>query len=367
MGHRVLLLAGSLGFGGAERQLMHHAAGLAGVGCEVLVASATRGEHWEIALRTMGIDVAHIDAEARPARMLAIGHLARRYRPDVVQAAQAFMNLYAVGAARWSGARSVGALRSSPAETVRSLGRLGGLSLRAPDLLVGNARCHVRDAVDRYGVDAGSAAYLPNAIDPEKFAPINRGEQQGHPVQVLFAGRLGNEKRPLVFVESVRRVVENSGTREGLHFRIVGDGPDRFQVAAEIEAAGLQGVCEMAGNQTDMPAEFHNTDILVLTSCFEGTPNVVLEGMACGVAVVATAVGGVPDVMRHEVEGLQVPVDDPEATAGAIQRLIDDAPLRHTLGKAGARRVALEHAPAAVISELRRLHEGVIAGNPCAA
>jgi len=367
MGHRVLFLAGSLGFGGAERQLVHHASGLAGVGCEVLVASTTRGERWETALRDLGVDVTHIDVEARPARMVAISRLARRFGPEVVQAAQAFMNLYAVGAARSSGAHAIGALRSSTTETIASLGRLGGLSLRAPDLLIGNARCHVRDAVEHHGVKPSSAAYLPNALDLGRFTPIDRSDRAGLSPRLLFAGRLVDQKLPLVFIDALRQVVQRSEVGPQLRCRIVGDGPDRAKVVAAIEAAGLQDICDVAGNQTNMPAEFHDADILVLTSSFEGTPNVVLEALACGLAVIATAVGGVPDVMSDGIEGVLVAVDDPDATARAMQRLIEDPGLRLALGQAGATKVARDHAPGAVTAELRRLHEQLIQGDPCAA
>jgi glycosyltransferase involved in cell wall biosynthesis len=83
------------------------------------------------------------------------------------------------------------------------------------------------------------------------------------------------------------------------------------------------------------------SDVLVLSSLSEGIPVVVIEAMAAGLPVVATAVGGVPEVVRHEREALLVPSQDEEAMATSLRRLRDDPPLRRALGEA-ARQRALE-------------------------
>lgn len=367
MTHSVLMLAGSLGFGGAERQLVHHVRGLASSGHEVVVASMTRGDRWEPVLRADGIQIVNIDANAKPLRALAIARLARNLRPAIVQAAQAFMNLYAVAAGKASGARSIGALRNSPVVTATGIGRLGPLALRAPDLLVGNARCHVKEAIVRFGVASRAAAYLPNVVDPDQFPPIDRSSRDPSLVTVLFAGRLTDQKRPFVFVEAIRAAADLlQGSDVRLQARIVGDGPDRDRVATAIRAAGLAGICEMAGNQPGMADEYRRADLLALPSAWEGTPNVALEAMASALPIVVTPVGGVPDVMDDGQQGLCVPVDDVEATGLAISRLAEDPGLRMKLGRSGAARTARDHAPAAVIAELLRLHGELLRHGPCA-
>ncbi len=154
---------------------------------------------------------------------------------------------------------------------------------------------------------------------------------------VGWVGRLGLEKGPDVMLAAM-----DEAESSGMQLSMIGGGdlawlerlyPDAFAETSRVRWHGRVGD---AGRL--MPA----FDALALTSRTEGTPIVVLEGMAAGVPIVAAAVGGVPDILRDEEEGLLVPPGDPGAVARALARLRADPPLGSRLAEAADRRLRLE-------------------------
>jgi glycosyltransferase involved in cell wall biosynthesis len=103
---------------------------------------------------------------------------------------------------------------------------------------------------------------------------------------------------------------------------------------------GITHRVHLAGRQDDVRVWLAALDIFVLSSDWEGMPNAILEAMAAGLPVVATAVGGTPEVVVDGITGLLVPRGDPEALRQAIARLMDDFDLRRRMGQAGRERVS---------------------------
>ncbi len=122
---------------------------------------------------------------------------------------------------------------------------------------------------------------------------------------------------------------------------LVGDGPLRPVVEKTVVEMGLEGRVLFLGVRNDVPKLLAASDVLVLSSEYEGVPLTVLEAMAAGKPVIATAVGGVPELVEDGVTGILVPPRNPEALAQGILRLAKDADLRQRMGKA-AQQWALE-------------------------
>jgi glycosyltransferase involved in cell wall biosynthesis len=164
------------------------------------------------------------------------------------------------------------------------------------------------------------------------------GVSRGAPLAVLVAS-LSEAKDPLTFVRAIavaRREVP------ALHALLVGDGPLRDALESEISALGLGGFVHLTGFRTDPESLEAAASVVVLTSkSLEGTPGVLLDALAVGVPIVATNVGGVPEVIEHEVSGLIVPIGDAEAVGHAIVRVLRDAPLASRLSAGGRARAPL--------------------------
>ncbi len=152
----------------------------------------------------------------------------------------------------------------------------------------------------------------------------------------LFVGLMSPVKGVDRLVQAVRLIEDNS-----LYCVLVGDGPSRIEIEKLAEKENIQASLHFAGRQSTetIPIWMSAADILVLPSLSEGRPNVVLEAQACGTAVVATKVGGTPELIRHEETGLLVEKDDVPALAASIARLMHDERLRKRLGQEGRRQI----------------------------
>lgn len=120
---------------------------------------------------------------------------------------------------------------------------------------------------------------------------------------------------------------------------IVGDGPDRPAVEAELRRLGLAGAVDLAGEREDVAEILAASHVFVLSSRSEASPISVLEAMAAGLPVVASRVGGLPELVVDGETGLLVSPGDPEELATALACLLDDPTLRERLGSAGRARV----------------------------
>lgn len=165
--------------------------------------------------------------------------------------------------------------------------------------------------------------------------PLDVPRRAAHtgPVTLLSVGRL---RAPKDFATLIRAM---AGVEARL--RIAGDGPDRPALEAEIDRLGLTGV-ELLGTRDDVPELLAGSDVFVLASESEGLPMSVLEAMAAGLPVVASAVGGVPELVVDGETGVLVPPGDSAALARAITRLVSDPALRDRLGHAGRQRAERE-------------------------
>jgi glycosyltransferase involved in cell wall biosynthesis len=198
--------------------------------------------------------------------------------------------------------------------------------------------------VRRAGVPARKVVVIPNAIDAARFEdpdPAARGELEqllprpfGRIVGAV--GRLSPEKGFSVLVDAAARVAQGD---PDAGFVLFGDGALRPALSGQIAARGLADRFVLAGFRRDLDRLLPALDLLVQSSYTEGMPNVVLEACAAGVPVVATAVGGTPEILVDGEGGLLVPPGDPVRLAGVIRALLADATRCRLLGEAGRRRI----------------------------
>jgi glycosyltransferase involved in cell wall biosynthesis len=178
--------------------------------------------------------------------------------------------------------------------------------------------------------DAARTAVIPNAIDT---GAVPRSQVTGEPPRIIMVGRLAWPKDPLTLVRALALLPD-----QPFSALLVGDGPDRPVIEAEIRSLGLTSKVELTGARDDVADLLAGSDLFVLSSRSEGGPIAVLEAMAAGLPVVASDVGGIPELVEDAVTGLLVPAGDPGALAAALGRLLAEPRLRRELGTAGRRR-----------------------------
>jgi glycosyltransferase involved in cell wall biosynthesis len=282
----------------------------------------------------MGVPVMSVAGRGgRLGRIARIVKELQRNPADLLQSQHFFANAYATVAARLAGVLEIGAVRNdgySEAEGVGAVGRF--LSLNAPRILAANSRAGMR-AAGLLGAPAERLYFLPNVVDTARFAPRDSGKRNG--IRLLAAANLVPRKRLDRFLNILARVRIQCGPAvTGI---IAGSGPLRKELVARAAELRLYPeAVDFRDSVTDMTAIYHEADILLLTSEFEGTPNAILEAMSSGLPVVATDVGGVGDLVRDGTTGYLVPRSyDEDLIVNRTVSLVRDSAARSGMGREG--------------------------------
>jgi colanic acid/amylovoran biosynthesis glycosyltransferase len=177
----------------------------------------------------------------------------------------------------------------------------------------------------------------PLGVDCALFSPPAARRHQS-PFEILCVATLSPPKGLPLLIKAVDRLV-----REGrsIHLRLVGDGPNRRDLESEIANLGLTGHTTLEGNcnQERVQAFYREADLFALASFAEGVPVVLMEAMAMELPCVATWITGVPELIRHGIDGWLVAPGDVDQLADAIAKLMDDPELRQRLGRSARIRV----------------------------
>lgn len=357
---KICFIAGTLGRGGAERQLIYMLRALQDRGVESRILCLTKGEPLEEEIRDLGIEVTCVGASSsRWNRLIRIIRELRRNRPDIVQSAHFYTNLYAGVAGRVLSIPSIGAIRCDLLSELADNGIAGWAQLHLPKFQIANSvPAQVRAQAN--GILPIRVHFVPNVVDTTSF--FSAGEPNvREPLRLLFAGRLAHQKRPDRFLRTVATLARYL-PHGSLKAILVGDGPLKAEVLKLAASHNLdRDQLELMGEMRDMRALYCSTDVLLLTSDWEGTPNVILEAMACEVPVVATRVGGVPSIVAED-RGFMVEVDDEIGLAACVLRLFKDPGLRRILGARGREYVIRFHSLEALQRNLMGIYEKALAG-----
>jgi glycosyltransferase involved in cell wall biosynthesis len=241
-------------------------------------------------------------------------------------------------------------------------------SLQAPDRIVTVSRA-TKEQLLRHGVPEKLITVVHNAVP----APTHR-QVQGDAASrrqkkvelgiapdehlILCAGRLSKEKGQIDMVSAMVRLRKR---RPDLAVRlmIIGDGPEHERISQATQAAGLENSIVFTGHLKNLTPYYEAADVVAIPSLSEGSPNVLLEAMAFGVPVVATAVGGIPEIVNDGETALLVPAQDPDAMAAGIERLLSDPVTAATLAGKAQRKVETEYSPESRAKTLIGIYDDV--------
>lgn len=209
---------------------------------------------------------------------------------------------------------------------------------------------------------------FPNAIDVLRFVEAQgraAGVRQslGIPPEAFvcgIVGRLAGEKGHATLLRAFARLLAG---RPGSVCLVVGDGPERSALSALCAELGLGESVRFLGIREDIAGLLGAMDVFVLASTYEGFGLVILEAMAARKAVVATRVGGVPELVTDGATGLLVPPDDPVAMAAAIESLAADPERRGALAAAGHAYVVAHHDLSVMIDRMERTYGELLGGH----
>jgi N-acetyl-alpha-D-glucosaminyl L-malate synthase BshA len=211
---------------------------------------------------------------------------------------------------------------------------------------------------------------VPNFVDPEAFHPLDNGAGE---VPALFpALDWSPGKRPAVLLhasnfrpvkrvgDTVRALAEVRRRRSAV-LVLVGDGPERGSVEALATSLGVRAAVAFAGERRSLGDLFAHADLFLLPSEQESFGLAALESLASGVPVVASEVGGVPEVVTHGETGWLVPPRDPGAMAAAALALLADSTRRAAMGRAARVSALARFQPGPIVSRVEEIYREVLA------
>ncbi|MFQ5451260.1 MAG: glycosyltransferase [Nitrospinaceae bacterium] len=195
-----------------------------------------------------------------------------------------------------------------------------------------------KEHLTELGVTGNHVHVISNGIELDRFSPLEKSKareklsQPQNKTLVLCACRLSASKGHEHLIRAIPPVIKK---HPDVRFIFVGDGETRDSLSAMAHSQGLDGCLVFAGMQdeTTMPLWLNAADLFVLPSLLDGSPNILLEAMACGLPIIATTVGGIPEMITHGREGLLVPPKSPAALEESLLTLLGDPGLRERLGQ----------------------------------
>ncbi|HAF11099.1 MAG TPA: glycosyl transferase family 1 [Chloroflexi bacterium] len=379
----IFYLIGTLDIGGAEGQLVQLLKGLdrdrfsATVCCLTSAAGPYADD-----IRQLGIDVYSIGFQGLrifryphrvAGQLFRLARLIRRERPDIVHGYLFWayvLGTFAARAARVprvvSSRRSLGNFKAGKLHYLL----LERLSNAMTSLVIANSRAVRADAMRQEKLPPRKVIVIYNGVDSSQFratAPAALVEdlqlQDAEPVVTVVANFI-DYKGHGFFFDAWRRVAATVPSAVAI---LVGDGPERAKWEGRIMADALGSSVRFVGSRRDIPAILALTDIVVHPSLEEGFSNAILEAMAAGRPVVATAVGGNTEAIQDGRTGILVPARDSEALAAAILILAREPGRAREMGSAGRERVARHFSVEQMVRSYESVYERLLAGTPMVA
>lgn len=364
---RVLHVIDALGVGGTELGL-----------ASVIERTKSRIAHAVCCVRSGGATAERLTARGVPITVLhkragndwslplRFARLCRQMTPDIVHTRN-WGSVDAIIGARLARAPVVihgehGRDASDPEGTNRRRNRVRRVLSLFVDRMVAVSEQLQSWLIRDVGIPETKVALLKNGVDTQRFQMRSDRDalrlNHGYSPEDIIIGTVGrldpvkNQTALLEVLAELRPAYPN------LRVVIVGDGPEREPLSCEIANRGLHETATLFGHRDDVPAVLNMLDIFVLPSLGEGMCNTILEAMSVGLPVVATRVGGSPELVDDGTTGQLVPARDAGALARAIARYATDERLRRDHGAAGRRRVVEEFTLDRMVERYVALYEG---------
>lgn len=218
---------------------------------------------------------------------------------------------------------------------------------------------HDRQLALQFGVTKSEKLIvIHNGLQEQPFLQANNLKMKqalnlDEDIIITFVGRLASPKEPKFLLESLKHFPEAK-------VLIVGDGPMRAELEAHISQNQLAERVLLLGTRTDIPDILAASDIFVLPSRWEGLPLVIIEAMFAGLPIVASRVGGIPELVQENVNGFLVPRSDSAALSQALKMLIADKSLREQMGQMSRQRALQKFTMHRMIEEYKKLYREML-------
>jgi sugar transferase (PEP-CTERM/EpsH1 system associated) len=366
----VVHLTYALDFGGLETLIVESINRMPPGRYRHAIVCLTRYTDFASRITRPGVEIVALDKPPglAPATHAALFKVLRRMRPTILHTYNLAAIEYAATAMLAGVPVRVHAEHGRDARDPEGRNRKHNLLRR---LLVPVIDCYVPVSLDLrnwlanvVGIPAAKNLLIDNGVDTARFAP---GAASALPSDwpdwrdcfvVGSVGRIQDVKDQACLIDAFIALRERlPGQRDRLRLAIVGDGPLRPALLDRVQAAGLSSVVHLPGARSDIAALMRHFSVFALSSIAEGTPVTLLEAMACGLPVVSTRVGGIPDLVVEGETGMLVPPRDPQALSAALAAYATQPGMLRAHGAGARLRVESRYSIGAMLSAYLALYD----------
>ena len=302
---KIAYIAGTLGQGGAERQLYYFIKSLIIDGHKIKCFCLTKDEFYQEQIEKLGVEVIWFgQSTSKIKRLKNLWNLISNFKPDIIHSQHFYTNLYGCLIGRLKNITSFGSFRNNYTDEVKSNGKiLGNLSVIVPKKIISNSYEAIQNAINA-GVDNKKLLYLSNVVDENIFHQFTkRVINKNEIIKILSIGRFNRQKRydrSITIIDLLAKKYPDVL----FEYNIYGKGELESiisQWALAIEAKNLKVNIYPPTSNTALVYNQHH--FFLLASDYEGTPNVVLESMSTGLPVISSKVGNLNFMFHNEEKG----------------------------------------------------------------
>ncbi len=360
MALRIVFLLEDLCFGGTQRQTLQLALRLDRSRFEPVLLTLTGETDLDEEARAGGLELHHMNTGRSVDRLFFVRlyRTLRALNADVLVPCTALPNIWG---RIWG--RLLNRQCCRPRGIVGTV-RGGGAPKRQHEAFLWRLCDHMvcnslalRDILYGIGVPSTRVTCIPNGVDTERFMPGPKPLSERDSLIVCVA-RLCEDKDQATLIHAFEQVSERV---PDARLRFVGDGPWEGRVRKCAEESPVRDRIEIVPGTKDVRPHLHDAKIFALSSVREGQPNVLLEAMACGLPVCATAVGGIPAMIEQPANGLLSPASDSRSMAGNILKLLGDDRLVLSMSEANRAKAVRDFSFDAMVSAHEAIFEQLCA------
>jgi len=352
---RIVLLLEELNFGGTQRQALELALNLSPARFKAEIWTMAAGDDMAPLAERGEIPVVHLSKRTwvGPDSLLNLWRRLRSARIDILVLMTVVPNIWG---------RLLGRLARVPIIVGTCRGDSSAFRQHEKLLwpLVDHHICNAialkRQLSNRYQIPESLITVIPNGVNTEFFEPPATAREADRKI-ILCIARLVPEKDHHTLITAFGLLAQRHPDAE---LWIVGDGNRRKSISEYAEKAAFGGRIRLMQGQLDIRPLLWQGSVLVLSSLEEGLPNVVLEAMASGLPVIATEVGGLPEVVEHGRTGLLVPSHNADALADALSLLLSDEKVRAAYGREGTKRARHCYSKSCMVREYEQIFERLL-------
>jgi glycosyltransferase involved in cell wall biosynthesis len=361
---RIAMMIETDGPGGAEVLVLQLAEELRRRGHHVMPIGPAKGAGWLSGrLRRLGFErrTFTLRRALDPACLYRLVRLLRELKVDAVHSHEFTMAVYGAAAARWLGVPHVVTMHGNESvmDAWRRRAALRWAARRSAAFVAVSEHTRV-SMQERLGLPDGAIGTVPNGVPPrpgEREATRRKLGIDDDDVLLLTVGNLRERKGHAVLLRALGSL-RRDGAAPGWQLAVAGDGLERESLARLAAELGIAERVHLLGHRDDIPDLQAAADVYAMPSYWEGMPLAVLEAMIAGKAIVASSVGGIPEVIQDGQSGLLVPPGNHVELAEALRRLIDDGALRNRLANEAQRYADAEFHIRVMADRYERLYRG---------